>query len=459
MHEELVLYYYTHMPVIASRVSNVIQPRIIASNTANAGLNGRSKPKIFILKAILVCRMPSDDRRKLLKGIGALGLGSIAGCVGDDTSNGENQNQEDNSGDSESDTNTDNNGGGDSPHQVGLSMTFGGGSWITAFRDGVRLYTQDQNFDYNFFGSDREPAQEIQDIRTMVNQGYDGILSKPLDSQAVASVVEEASDDDVPTFTLDTDIISEDVAMFTAFSNRQAAETAGETLIEITRDANPEQDSFQVLDIIGTQGAQITRDRDEPFVQLMEETDGFEVAARLRGEYRVEPSQQATQEWVNANGPPDAIYTANLTMAIGALNALDNLDLAHPRGHDDHIVIVTIDAGPQVITKIEDGLVDAAIDQPNYFYGPIALHYMDKYLSGEGEAELPEVGEEITADDLTIESAEHEINGETVELWSDPIWAPAQIKEKNGHRYFETNNIVVTQDNADAAYLWGNIWG
>jgi len=400
--------------------------------------------------------MANDNRRSVLRGIGALGVGGLAGCLGDNGQSNQTTTDTNDEGNTSEDTTTTTES---SPPKVGLSMTFGGGSWITAFRDGVELYADDQNFNYNFYGSERDAQQEVQDFRTMVNQEFDGILSKPWDSRAISQAVEDAKEAGVPTFTVDTDATTPDVAMFTAFSNRQAATTAGETLLSRTKEANPDQDSFKVLDIMGTQGAQITTDRDEPFVTLMENTDGFEIAAKLRGKYRVEPSRQATQEWVNANGVPDAIYTANLTMAIGALNALDNLGHAHPRGHDDHVVIVTIDAGPQVISKINEGLVDAAIDQPNYFYGPIALHYLEKYLEGDGEAELPEIGETITEDDLTIESAEHEINGETVELWADPIWAPAEIKEKNGHRYFETNNIVVTEENADAEYLWGNIWG
>ena len=29
----------------------------------------------------------------------------------------------------------------------------------------------------------------------------------------------------------------------------------------------------------------------------------------------------------------------------------------------------------------------------------------------------------------------------------------------NDHPWFQTNSIVITQENADKPYLWGNIWG
>jgi ribose transport system substrate-binding protein len=142
-------------------------------------------------------------------------------------------------------------------------------------------------------------------------------------------------------------------------------------------------------------------------------------------------------------------------MGLGVLQALKNQGMAAPRGEDDHIVLVQLDAGPEVITGIQDGFIDAAIDQPNYFYGPIALEYMDRYVNGDGEDEIPEVGTTITADDLTINPGQHK----GVELWSEPIWAPAEIVEKDGHVQFQTNSVTVTEENADEPYLWGNIWG
>jgi ribose transport system substrate-binding protein len=45
-----------------------------------------------------------------------------------------------------------------------------------------------------------------------------------------------------------------------------------------------------------------------------------------------------------------------------------------------------------------------------------------------------------------------------VELWQEPVWSSATIDEALGHRQFVTDHVVITQENADAPYLWGNIW-
>jgi ribose transport system substrate-binding protein len=46
-----------------------------------------------------------------------------------------------------------------------------------------------------------------------------------------------------------------------------------------------------------------------------------------------------------------------------------------------------------------------------------------------------------------------------VEMWSEPIWEPGIMREQNGHPWFRTNSIVITEENYDQPFLWGNVWG
>jgi ribose transport system substrate-binding protein len=404
------------------------------------------------------------SRRRLLASTGAAGLAGLAGCSsgggggGDTATEGEGEDgDEATEADTEEqgDGSTETTAGTSSGVSMGFSTYFRGGAWITAFLEATEFYAKDHGFDYNEFGNQEQAQKQVSDIRQMANQGYDGILINTWDSEAVNPAIEDAVDQGVPVFTANVDATTDAVTMYVAFSNRAAAEAAAEQTITELEEEKPDQDSYRILDIMGAPAQQITKQRDEPFVEKIGNTDGFEIVDKLPGEFTRSAAQQATAEWINANGAPDAIYSANLSMGLGVLTALKNQDMAVPRGEDDHVVLVQLDAGPQVIQGINDGFIDAALDQPNYFYGPIALEYMQRYVNGDGAEEIPEVGTTITADDLTIESAQHK----GVELWSEPIWAPAEIVEKDGHVQFQTSSVTVTEENANEPYLWGNIWG
>ncbi len=383
---------------------------------------------------------------------GATGIAGFAGCSGGGGNGGSGGSD---GGDGGSGDTATEGSGGSSAVEMGFSTYFRGGAWITAFLDATEFYATDQNFDYNEFGNQESAEQQVSDIRQMANQGYDGILLNTWNSEAVNPAIEDAVDQGVPVFTANVDATTDAVTMYVAFSNEAAATTAGEQTIAELEEEKPDQNSYEVLEVFGAPAQQIAQQRSAGFVDTIESADGFEIVDTVQGEFTREDAQRVVSEWINANGTPDAIYASNLSMGNGVVTALDNQDALAERGEDDHVVLVQLDAGPQVISNIDDGFVDAAIDQPNYFYGPIALEYMRRYVEGDGEAEIPEVGTTVTEDDLTIEPAEHK----GVELWSEPVWAPAEIVEKDGHVQFQTSSVVVTEENADEPYHWGNIWG
>jgi ribose transport system substrate-binding protein len=68
---------------------------------------------------------------------------------------------------------------------------------------------------------------------------------------------------------------------------------------------------------------------------------------------------------------------------------------------------------------------------------------------------IPEVGSTVGSDQFSIPANQHK----DVEMWSEPIWEPGEIREQNAHPWFRTNSIVINQDNHDQPFLWGNVWG
>ncbi|GAA0256946.1 ABC transporter substrate-binding protein [Halobacterium noricense] len=358
---------------------------------------------------------------------------------------------------------------------VGLSTHFTSGAWVTAVVEATQFYAQDQGFNYNLFTTGGESQKQITDIRQMVNQNYDGIVLIPFNSQAIGSVVEEATNAGVPVFTVDIDAATGADKMHFSWDDEAATRRAGEMLVENLRQQKPNQDQYQVLEVRAPPGRDIARLRHEPFVNLIEQTDDVIVAGTVVGDWVRETSKQRTPEWINANQPPDAIYSANFLMSLGALSALQEMDLAVPRGEDGHIVMTQLDGSQNTHEMIMEGFIDGAVDQPNYYYGPLALAYLERFVN-QGESALPSQGSTVTStkepvtgtgnqttttanggggQTVTIEPAQHR----GVELWQAPIWSPATIRQAFNHRQFVTSHVEITEENADAPYLWGNIWG
>jgi ribose transport system substrate-binding protein len=370
------------------------------------------------------------NRRRFLKATGAIGIGSFAGCT-------------DIGG-----------GGGGGFEQIGYSSYVRGGSWITAYVDAGKFYAEDTGVEMDVRPNQQSASKQVQDIRDFVNQGYDGIIVGIWQTGAA----KDALDNGVPVFPTNADTANENVPMYTGFSNYEGGKKCAEEMLKALENQRSDKDTWGVLNVRGAQGNQSANQRSKGFLDVMKENDRIEVLRTFNGDYARDVAQEKVQEWISANRKPDGIYSGNLSMGLGTLGALKNLDMRYKKSDEKHVVLTQMDGSPEVNPLVAEGYIDAAVDQPNYFYNPIAIEMMRQYVE-EGEDAVPNVGSEITTDDFSVESHEHTIGGQSFELWSEPIWAPGEMKEQNSHPWFKTNSIVITQENADAPYLWGNIWG
>ncbi|ELZ05989.1 sugar ABC transporter substrate-binding protein [Natrialba asiatica] len=369
--------------------------------------------------------MPITSRRQYLVTASTIGALGVSGCT---------SNQ------------------GDGSLRIGVSQHLVGGDWVTAFYEAGELYAEQEGVEYDVVSHDQNSAEQVTDIHQFVAEGYDAIIAAPFD-EAVDDAIDEADAEGIPVFTVNDPGTTDSIKTFTAFGNAEAGERCAELLIENLEEQYPERDTYSVLHVRGDFNQQ-SNARTDGFNEFIDGRDGVDVVDTIQTDWSVDDSQSTTESYLSANDPPDGIYATNMTCGIGVQNALERLDLAHPAGHDEHIVHTQPDAGPDVNPMIADGYIDATVDQPVHFYIPLAIKQLLEYLD-EGEEALPQSGSTLEADDYPFEPVEH--NG--VELWADPIWEPADVIERDGHTHVLTAGTVVTEENVDHPGLWGNIWG
>jgi ribose transport system substrate-binding protein len=405
--------------------------------------------------------MERSDRRKFLKMSGAaITTVSIAGCAGGDGGDDGDSGDGGDSGDTDSSGGTtttgDSGGSSNSLDKVGMTAYVRGGSWITAYIEAAEFYAQDQGIELDVRPNQQSAQKQVSDIREFANGDHDAILVGVWQTGAAEGAINEAIEGGTPVFATNADTSSSEIPMYVGFSNYDGGASSAEEMLNALEQQYPDKDTWRVLNVRGVQGNQSANQRSQGFLDVMADNDRVEVVTTLNGEYARDVAQSTVQEWIQANGRVDGVYSGNLSMGLGVVQALRNLDMLVPRGEDGHVCLTQMDGSPEVNPLVGDGMIDAAVDQPNYFYNPIAMHYMQEYVeSGMDDSVIPEVGAEVTADDLSIESGQHK----GVEMWTEPIWDPGIVREQNDHPWFRTNSVVITQDNFDQPFLWGNVWG
>lgn len=329
--------------------------------------------------------------------------------------------------------------------------------WEAFFQESFRWYNEDLGYNYTAMEARGDPSLQITQARRLVDMGVDGLIIAAQEAITLRPAVDYATENNVPVITTDADVDHEDVAMYVGFSGVRAGESLSEEIVKYLREnVEPEGEvAGTVLELRGPIGGASADDRHMGFRNVMEDYPEVEII-EIVADFKRGPAKTESERILHAR-EIDAIYGANGPMAEGALEAIKDL------GEDpEDYFIATMDAMPTVLEAIGRGEIDVAFDQPCQFYNPIAIHYLTKILE-EGEDALPEPGDVVTTDDLTIEGSERH----GVDVWAhDEMWAPAQItttleespeRYEHDHLWFMTDGILVTEENYDWEALWGNL--
>lgn len=268
--------------------------------------------------------------------------------------------------------------------------------------------------------ADRDAAQQITDIQTLINKGAKGLVISVGDADAIVPAIEYANDSSVPIVAIDEAPASGSIAMIVRADNVQMGELACEEMGKrvsagsavITLDGDPVTSNGRDR----TNGFNDCMAANYPDVKLVNVATEWDPAKAAAG------IETAMNQYDNIEG----IYNqSDATFFPTILDTLDSLGKLIPAGEEGHIVQVSVDASPMAMNAIRDGWLDAAIAQP-----------MTDYI------------------DYGVDYLVRAINGETFE--PGPTDHGSVIEQRGDNLVDLLPTPVVTIDNVNDEQLWGN---
>lgn len=402
----------------------------------------------------------NPKRRSFLKSVGVAGaVAGLAGCSGQSGSaSGGDSTATSGSAETEASTAGETTSSSDDPYTIGFQVGGLQNSWFTSLATATEWYADELGMELNIGDGELDPTRQVTVARNLINSDIDALIVNPFDSEAMADPVEEAAEQGIPTFSVDSVATSSELNLYTAFGNFEAGKRAAENAVAQI-EAQTGSASGRIVEVMIEQSAKLGVARHEGTVAGIEQYDDVEIVGEIITNNTRQETTTKVTNFLQRDSDVDGFVCHAVTTGNGTLNALDRQDMLVSQGQDGHKVVSQIDAGPTTLQAITDGHVDVAIDQPVHFYGPITLHYIKQYLdSGMDDSVLPSVGDTVEANAMSFEAAAaEEATGKNV--WAENVWAPAQAQETEGVEgvpWLRTNSVQVTQDNVDADYLWGN---
>lgn len=266
--------------------------------------------------------------------------------------------------------------------QVGYLATPLNNSYASALAAAVQKYGAEEGFDMlpSKENQTYDPAEQINNMATMVDSGVDGIVIQITDSKALKVGLDNAETAGIPVVTVD---VSPDpgygkVAMMVQVSSVTLGKIGCEELGKAMGGKGKAlelQGSFQNL--VGLQ-------RSQGFNECMKEQFPEVEVLQRPAEWSQDKASSITETVLSTDPDVNGIFMAGDSVYVSSvINALRRLDRLAKVGEEGHVAIAGIDGDPLALQAIRDGYVDAIISQPLTGYGKWGAHYLARAIKGE----------------------------------------------------------------------------
>jgi len=268
---------------------------------------------------------------------------------------------------------------------IGFSISTLSNPFFVSMRDAAQQKANELGVNLLVLDASDQPAQQINDIENLVNQGVKAIVINPTDSDAVASAVQAAIDAGIPVISVDRSVTGVNVASHIASDNVAGGRLAGEFI------ADKLGGHGNVIELEGIPGASAAIERGRGFEEAV--AGKLDIIAKQPANFERAMGLSVMENLAQAHsGNFQAVFAQNDEMILGALPALQNIE---------GIITVGFDGGTEAFEAIRDGRLSATVAQQPDVMGQLGVENALKLINGESiQASIPAETVLVNADNV-----------------------------------------------------------
>jgi ABC-type sugar transport system substrate-binding protein len=277
---------------------------------------------------------------------------------------------------------------------MGFAQVGAESGWRTANTTSIQDSAKDAGIDLKFTDAQGKQENQIQAIRSYIQQKVDVIAFSPVVETGWDAVLNEAKAAGIPVILTDRAVDSEDTSLYKSFLGSDfivEGQKAGQWLVDNAADSDVNGDGkINVVQLEGTTGAAPAIDRAEGFADTITAEPTIEVTASQTGDFTRDGGKQVMESFLQSDDSIDVVYAHNDDMGLGAIEAIEAAGLTP--GKD--IKIITVDAVHDGMQALADGKINFIVEC-SPLLGPQLMDIAKKVLDGD-EVEPRILTEETT---------------------------------------------------------------
>ncbi len=267
---------------------------------------------------------------------------------------------------------------------IGLSLSTLNNPFFVTLSEGAEEAAKELGLNLITVDAGDDAAKQASDIEDLISKNISVLIVNPVDSDAVATVVQEAIDKGIKVISVDRSVNGAEVDCAIASDNVAGAKLAAEYLVEKAGEG------AKTVELEGVPGASATIDRGEGFHGIADKK--LDVLASQTANFNRSEGMTVMENMLQSHPDIQAVFCHNDEMALGAIEAL---------GDKSGIIIAAFDATDDGVQAVKDGKLAATVAQDPALMGKTAVENASKLIKGESiEAVIPVEVKLVTADNV-----------------------------------------------------------
>lgn len=214
---------------------------------------------------------------------------------------------------------------------------------------------------------------QIDIMNNAVTSQVDGIVLAATDPEALLEPVKNAIGEGVHVVTVDSGVEPNEAESFFYTNNIEGCKKLGEYMLELM--GKDVEGSYAIIGDSYEFAA--GKDRPEGFQQAMKENPNLKDLGIQLAKSDIAEAENICSNYLTANPDLDMIFATNDAAAQGALNAFNKAGII------DQVKLCVVDVSEDVLSAMEDGIIDAAALQNPYTMGYEGVVSILKLIHGE----------------------------------------------------------------------------
>lgn len=245
--------------------------------------------------------------------------------------------------------------------------------FFNQINDGAQQAADAAGVELNIVDGRNDPARQVDAIENFITQGVDGIIVIAIDVEGIVPALRQADEAGIPIVAVDARIDSPAVDTFVGVDNLGAGNQAGAYTLGYLQAQGEDAE----VGIVGALNSFIQNLRRDGFANVLDAAPSIEVVGTVDGQNVQETALTAAENLVTANPNLDVIYATGEPALIGAVAAVESQGVA------DSVELIGWDLSQQAIRGIDQGFVQAVIQQDPFQEGVTAVETLVGIFAGE----------------------------------------------------------------------------